>query len=304
MDELRRYTMAILYILLFISVSIETFKNIYYNYFGKNLIETNKDTLFFNIIGCLGTVLFFALTLLITGSPFKVSSYTMISSVIFGLVTAASQYFCLLSMKLGPMSFSVLFTYLSALIPTVFGIIYRSTMPTFIQILGLILMVITFILSIDFGKESGMSIKWLFAVAGSFLGMGLIGVCQTVHQTSSFAYEIDGFLFWTFFFAFIFFTLLYLPYSIKDKKEAKPKKTYKPIDWASMIITGVFLGAINFINLYLSGKMPSVIFFPIVNGGVIILSGIASLLIFKEKLSKKKLAGLVVGIAATCLIGI
>ncbi len=296
--------MAILYILLFISVSIETFKNIYYNYFGKNLIETNKDTLFFNIIGCLGTVVFFAITILATNSAFRVSSYTFISAIIFGLVTATSQYFCLLSMKLGPMSFSVLFTYLSALIPTVFGIIYRATPPTFIQIIGLILMILTFILSIDFGEESGMSVKWLFAVAGSFLGMGLLGVCQTVHQTSDFAYEINGFLFWTFTFAFIFFVLLYIPYSIKDKRNGKKKKTYKPIDWASMVITGVFLGAINLINLYLSGKLPSVIFFPIVNGGVIILSGIASLLIFKEKLSKKKMAGLIVGIAATCLIGI
>ena len=205
-------------------------------------------------------------------------------------------------MKLGPMSFSVLFTYLSALIPTVFGCIYRSSMPTTVQIIGLILMVITFILSIDFNEESGMSVKWLFAVAGSFLGMGLIGVCQTVHQTSSFAYEINGFLFWTFTFALLFFILLYIPYFIKGGKIGK--NTYKPIDWANMTITGVFMGAINLINLYLSGKLPSIIFFPIVNGGVIILSGIASLVLFKEKMSKKKLCGLIIGIAATCLIGI
>lgn len=296
-------TMAILYILLFISVSIETFKNIYYNYFGKNLVESNKDALFFNIIGCLGSLLFFAAAIVVSGSSFKVSSYTFISAIIFGLVTAASQYFCLLSMKLGPMSFSVLFTYLSAMIPTVFGIIYRNTPPTIVQIAGLILMILTFTLSIDFGEESGMSVKWLFAVAGSFLGMGLLGVCQTVHQTSSYAFEINGFLFWTFSFAFIFFYILYVLSSFRNKQKSE-KKAYKPKDWASMIITGVFLGAINLINLYLSGKLPSVIFFPIVNGGVIILSGLASILIFKEKLPKKKIAGLIIGIIATCLIGI
>lgn len=296
--------MAVLYFLLFLSVSLETFKNIYYNFFGKNLIETNKDTLFFNIIGCLGSVLFFAAALIATGSEFTVSLYTFVSSIIFGLVTASSQYFCLLAMKLGPMSFSVLFTYLSALIPTIFGIIYRQTPPTVIQVLGLLLMIITFILSIDFKEDSGMSIKWLLAVAGSFLGMGLLGVCQTVHQTSSYAYEIHGFLFWTFLFALVFFIILYIPYSIKDKKCGKMKKQYKAIDFTSMILTGVFLGAINLINLYLSGKMPSVIFFPTVNGGVIILSGLASIFIFKEKLPKKKIAGLIIGIIATCLIGI
>lgn len=295
--------MAVLYFLLFFSVSLETFKNIYYNFFGKNLVETNKDTLYFNIIGCLGSVLFFAATLFVTGSRFTVSLYTFISSIIFGLVTACSQYFCLLAMKLGPMSFSVLFTYLSALIPTIFGIIYRQTPPTLLQVLGLILMILTFILSIDFGEKSSMSIKWILAVTGSFLGMGLVGVCQTVHQTSKYAGEINGFLFWAFTFSFLLFTLLYIPYSIKNRKIGE-KKHYKPIDWLSMIITGIFVGAINLLCLYLSGKLPSVIFFPIVNGGVIILSGLASIFIFKEKLPKKKIAGLIIGIIATCLIGI
>lgn len=295
--------MAVLYFLLFLGVAIETTKNIYYNYFGKNLIETNKDTLFFNVIGCLGTIVFFAAAILISGESFSVSRFTITVAVIFGFVTAASQYFCLLSMNLGPMSLSILFTYLSALIPTVFGIFYRNIPPTVIQIIGLILMIATFFLSIDKGKESGITIRWLFAVAGSFLGMGGLGVCQTVHQTSAYAYEINGLLFWTFVFAFIFFTILFIPYSVKDKKAGVAKRHYKFLDWCSMALTGVFMGALNLICLYLSGKLPSVIFFPILNGGVMILSGLASVFLFREKLSKKRLAGLAIGIIATCLIG-
>lgn len=296
--------MAILYLLLFLGVAIESTKNIYYNYFGKNLIETNKDTLFFNVISCLGTVIFFTVAILISGESFIVSKFTIIVAIIFGFVTAVSQYFCLLSMNLGPMSLSILFTYLSALIPTVFGIFYRNIPPTLIQIIGLILMITTFILSIDFKEESGITVKWLFAVAGSFFGMGLLGVCQTVHQTSSYAHEINGLLFWTFIFAFIFFTILYIPYAVKDKKQGVKKKQYKPFDWCSMTITGVFMGALNLICLYLSGKLPSVIFFPILNGGVMIISGLSSFIIFKEKPEKKKLASLVIGIVAACLIGI
>lgn len=295
--------MLILYILLFIAVFFDTFKNVYYNYFGKNLLETNRDTVFFNVIGSIGTVAFFAIAIAISGASFKVSAYTFISALIFAFITTAAQYFCLLSMSLGSMSFSVLFTYLSALIPTVFGCIYRDALPSAVQIAGLVLMVITFILSIDFDEKSGMSIKWLLAVTGSFLGMGLVGVCQTVHQTSKHAGEIHGFLFWAFLFSALLFTLLYIPYSLKSRKNGE-KKQYRPIDRVSMIITGIFVGAINLLCLYLSGKLPSVIFFPIVNGGVIILSGLASMFIFKEKLPPKKVAGLIIGIIATCLIGI
>ena len=71
-----------------------------------------------------------------------------------------------------------------------------------------------------------------------------------------------------------------------------------------MVLCGVFSAINNKFNLYLSGVMDSAVFFPIVNGGVIVLSGLASVLVFKEKISGKKLAGLIIGIIATCLIGI
>lgn len=296
--------MAILYLLLFLSVFIDTFKNIYYNFFGKNLLKTNGDTIMFNVICCIGSVAFFAIAVAIMGETIKVSMFSFLLSIVFAAVTVAAQYFGLLSMNLGPMSFSVLFTYLSAMIPTVFGCIYRNELPQIQQVIGLILMVITFILSVDLSENSGMTLKWILVVAGSFIGMGMIGVFQTVHQVSEYASEINGFLFWAFVFSFIMFSLLYIPYMIKDKKENKKREKYSGKDWLLMLITGIIIGAINLINLYLSGAMPSVIFFPIVNGGVIVLSGLASLIVFKEKLAPKKMAGLIIGIIATCLIGI
>lgn len=296
--------MAILYFLLFLSVFIDTFKNIYYNFFGKNLLKTNGDTVLFNVICCIGSAVFFAVSIFVMGDSIKVSAFSFLLSIVFAAVTVAAQYFGLLSMSLGPMSFSVLFTYLSAMIPTVFGCIYRQQMPAAHQWIGLILMVITFILSVDLSENSGMTVKWILTVAGSFLGMGLIGVFQTVHQVSEYAHEISGFLFWAFVFAFIMFSLLYIPYGVKSRKNNVKREKYSGKDWALMLVTGIVIGAINLINLYLSGAMPSVIFFPIVNGGVIVLSGLASMFIFKEKLPPKKIAGLVIGIIATCLIGI
>ena len=91
---------------------------------------------------------------------------------------------------------------------------------------------------------------------------------------------------------------------IKDKRDNIKRVKYSLYDWLLMIITGVIIGAINLINLYLSGKMPSVIFFPIVNGGVIVLSGLAAILFFKEKLSVKQTIGLILGIAATCFLSL
>jgi drug/metabolite transporter (DMT)-like permease len=50
--------------------------------------------------------------------------------------------------------------------------------------------------------------------------------------------------------------------------------------------------------------MDAVIFFPAFNGGVVILSGVLSGLIFKEKLSKKQWIGFSLGLLAIFIIGV
>jgi multidrug transporter EmrE-like cation transporter len=61
----------------------------------------------------------------------------------------------------------------------------------------------------------------------------------------------------------------------------------------------------NFLNLRLSGLLPSQLFFPVINGSAIILSSLASIVIFKERLNKKQIIGLCGGIlslVAICLV--
>jgi len=289
----------ILYILLFVSVLIDTLKNAYYNYFGKNQLQESQDSFLFNAVCCIGSVVFF----LLTGAPMKVSAYSLLLSVIFAAVTVGAQYFSLLAMSLGSMSYSVLFTYLSMLIPTFFGVICYRQPVSVTQVLGLVLMIITFFLSVDLKKDSKLSLRWLIAALACFVTWGLVGVCQLVHQNSAYAEELNGFLLWTFIFSTVMFSGLYLA---SKRKQKNRQSTFSPIgkDGVLAILTGVVIGAVNHINLYLSGKMPGVIFFPIVNGGVIILSGLVAMLVFRERLDKKQQIGLVVGIVATCLLGI
>ena len=58
----------------------------------------------------------------------------------------------------------------------------------------------------------------------------------------------------------------------------------------------------NKLNLYLSGVMESAVFFPIVNGGSLLLAVLAALLLYRETLPGRKWAGLAVGIAGIFLL--
>ena len=58
----------------------------------------------------------------------------------------------------------------------------------------------------------------------------------------------------------------------------------------------------NKLNLLLSGMMDSAVFFPIVNGGPLLLTTLSSFLIFKEKPTLRKCVGILPGILSVLLL--
>lgn len=67
---------------------------------------------------------------------------------------------------------------------------------------------------------------------------------------------------------------------------------------------GILSCLYNRLNIYLSGALDAIIFFPTFNGGVILLSAVLSIVTFKEKLRKKQIVGLLIGTAAICAANI
>ena len=167
-------------------------------------------------------------------------------------------------------------------------------------------MLICFALSADFSKkDKKASGAWFLFVLIAFLTTGSIGVMQKWHQSSEFKNELDGFLIIAFLFSFIFSLIGALITVLLQKKNhsyTPMRRDLAPFAIALMIVCGICAAANNKMNLYLSGVMSSAVFFPIVNGGGMILSAIASLFLFKEKFNAQKWVGISVGIVAVVLI--
>jgi drug/metabolite transporter (DMT)-like permease len=72
----------------------------------------------------------------------------------------------------------------------------------------------------------------------------------------------------------------------------------------TVLVSGLALGAVNVINVYVSGVLPGIIVFPCVNGGGIIASAIMARILIREKLSIRKKIGVVIGVIAICLIAL
>lgn len=60
----------------------------------------------------------------------------------------------------------------------------------------------------------------------------------------------------------------------------------------------------NKLNLILVANIPGIIFFPLINGGTIMLSAISSGIFFKEKITARIWTGITIGIVAIILIAL
>lgn len=74
--------------------------------------------------------------------------------------------------------------------------------------------------------------------------------------------------------------------------------------WLPVLLCGVLSCGYNRLNIVLAGALPGAFFYPVFNGGVILLSALLSLLLLRERLMPRQWAGIVLGTAAIAVIGI
>ncbi len=272
--------------------------------FLTNRYENNAASQqLYNAVTCLVS----ALALLALAGSMEASPFTVLLALAFGIVTALQAITFLQAMEYGPFSYTSVIVTLSMLIPTLSGAIFWDESIYPIQIVGILLMVGCFILSVNFGGEQKKaSLKWLLFCMIAFVCTGAIGIMQKVHQSSAHKDELDAFLVIAFLFSFVYSSASWGILTVKNRGRKKEESTRPSIlGWTPlllMVLSGGCIAANNKLNLYLSGVMDSALFFPLVNGVGLILTSLAAFILFRERLTKRQWVGLALGIVAViCL---
>ncbi len=180
--------------------------------------------------------------------------------------------------------------------PTIMGILFFKEEWNYFKIIGFAVAVTSIVLSAE-NKRKFPKTKTYFVLLILFFGGGflesLLSYCQKFLIKNSDTSIFFGYLF---LFAFIFGVLIFI-WKIKNEKR-RPSK--KDIYW------GILLGIPNYFSMYFLleslNDLPSSTVFPIANMGVILCSTLLSILLFKEKISKKKSLALFCSILAILLI--
>ena len=203
--------------------------------------------------------------------------------------------FALSSQKAG-VAITAVFSKMSVVVPVIAGIFLYSETLNWLKILGIISTFAAFILI--FYKKDKSKIRWAVIILPIiiFFGNGLIDTFLKYIEHHYISGDYNLFL------TMIFVTALVLGILISIFKYLRTKKPFT----TATIIGGSVLGLINYTTTYFMlmamGVFQSNVLFPIQNVGIVMLSALFGLLLFREKLSLINWVGILLSIMAILLI--
>lgn len=247
-----------------------------------------------------------ALTFLIWGGIGSASTLTLFLGVLFGIIVLFQGLFMLKALQTGPMSLTTVIVSFSTVITALSGVAFWGEKIKVLQIIGIVLMLASFYFSIrKEEQEKKASFKWLLLCILALICYGAIGLMQKIHQNTEYKGEINAFLFTAFTVGGSLSLILALVSKFKSGQSMLLRKENGKVSWVMLgcvVLAGVLTAANNKFNLYLSGVMDSAVFFPLVNGGNLILVTLSALVFFRERLTVKQWISVGLGIASVlCL---
>lgn len=239
------------------------------------------------------------LSILYCRSKTTYSLTSLAFGTVYGVLLFTFLFFKTQAMATGPVSLSTLIGSCAFLIASAFGIIYYGEKIHFVQIFGMILLLFALFLCVNPRRsKEPLSIRWFLYCFGFFLAGGLVGILYKLFGTSSARSEVDAMLLT----ASLVSTLLFFSFGLLQKKN-KAATSLSKSTLLFMLLCGIASCLYIRMNVTLSNLIPSVIFFPVSNGGMVILSAIAGKILFKEKLSQIQTIGIITGCIAVVMIG-
>jgi len=294
--------MNLLYLMAIFGLSVmSATKNDDPQHIRKKIMQTNTDALFYNML-LFASAALIAVPLMLADKQ-TLSFSTFLFGAAFGILSIIFQLSYSNAFKTGPISLTVLINNFSLIIPVLFGLVYYKEPITANRVIGIILLFISFFLSIKKDEKLGkVNIRWLLFTLICFASGGFCSAILQMHQHTETYEERNGFILVAYSIAFVFSLFIYF-YKYKVHRE---KITFKltPKVLIPAIIAGTILGLFQRFSLTLIALVDSAIIFPILRCTITILMTIFGVIFFKDKLKKIQLAGIAVGLVSIALISI
>lgn len=257
----------------------------------------NKGGILFTAFVSVFAMLFFVIT---DQNGFVFPAKIVVYGIIAGLLYCIASYMTYMAIALGSFAMCMLIISYDLVFSVGYGLIFLKEPASPVTYVGLVIALVSLFLvnAPDKSQKKKFSLKWLATIITATVASGLFVVVMKMQQTAfdnSYTNE----------FMIVTLGLSAIVLSVGSISTAPKESVYfvrHGLFWA--VCAGASNGVTNFLSLALFNIMPISIATPTRASVKIIASFIWAYLIYKERYSRKQLAGVALGVVAIVLLNI
>ena len=217
-----------------------------------------------------------------------------------GLFLALSSLCSIKALRGGTIVLNSIFSTAGLIVPCVLGIFLFNESMSVIQIFCIAAVLASTVMLIDSSKKisGSFSLKTLLYLLCSMFSNGMVMFCQKLFGMLQPDGNVSLFSMLTFFVPAVMLgiSLFFFP---REKKQISPFPK-KLVLYAIYLAFAVFV--IQQLVTMLTPILSSAVLFTLVNGGATVIAAVVGALIYKEKITIKSAAGIILGIGALIII--
>ena len=283
------------YFLLCLSITLAVANNLLLHGFANRGLRGPGDIFLYNALtSCVWILILLPLSDIFSGGIGKAS---LLWGILYGSVTALFLLSKMQAMASGPVSVTSFIGCASLLVSTAVGVTVFRESVTALQLTGVVLLIAALFFCVS-PKSAKASRSWLFWCTLFFFCSGATGIIFKLHQSSEAANEVGAMMLTAAITSAALFSLSALILS-KKTTGSLPKLPKRAVLYA--LLCGIVSCGYNRINITVSGKLPSIVVFPVFNGAVILGASLFAAVIFRETLTRAQRFALLLGMLALLL---
>lgn len=253
-----------------------------------------KGVYTYTVLAGIGTLLFFVVTSKGLVWDLKIVPY----AVVFAISYIVAGLFGFKAIATGSLSLTSLVINCSLVLPTFYGLIFLNEEGGVFLYGGIILLIAALVMVNKSSESTPVTGKWLLFVSLAFLGNGMCSISQKAQQDAFSGAGKNELM-------IIALAIVVVVNSIFALlTERNQIMTYVKKGWLNGFLGGAFNGVVNLFVMFLVGRMPASVVFPLISGGGIVLTHIISKVFYKENLSRQQTIGFILGIASIVLLNL
>lgn len=269
------------------------------------------DTLYAQALMTLFSVVIVTVIMALLGGMQALTFKGYLIAAAFGLFFVMTLCAMTLAMSCGHMGITLLIQNSSLIVPAVVGLVVWNEKLTLCKGIGVIAILFMLFLSSGDGsapvdpeaRKNWNKRRWFFFTALSFIGDSTLNILQKLMALECANTTSTVFTFWTSLFSIIVALAIVLFCRIKGEKRLVNGKNGRSF---AACIAGIGLGTAggNAYTILALTVLPSVVMFPLQQGGVVLAMWMIGVLIYREKVTRRGLAMLISGLAGIVLLNL